>query len=242
MPESLFISDLHLDPERPEVTRLFHAFLERRAPQAEGLYVLGDLFEVWLGDDDESPFPNEICAALRALAARGTSVHLLGGNRDFLLGPAFAHRCEATLLPEPMVLDLHGTRTVILHGDSLCTDDVEYQQFRAQVRNPVWQRGFLGLPLAERWRMAQEVRAVSRENARNKPMEIMDVNRDAVRALFEARGVTRMIHGHTHRPARHEHDTAAGRAERWVLGDWHDTARILAVDAGGCRLESIGPV
>jgi UDP-2,3-diacylglucosamine hydrolase len=233
---TLFISDLHLSPERPEITALFLAFLRRQARSAEALYILGDLFEVWIGDDDTSPLANQVATALRALRDAGTRVLFIHGNRDFLLGRRYAERAGLELLPETRVIDLHGEPTLILHGDTLCTDDVDYQSFRVRVRNPRWQRRMLRLPLFLRRFQARRMRRASQRSTRTKPTHITDVNPGAVTAALREHGVRRMIHGHTHRPAIHEFELDGQTARRIVLGDWYHQGSMLQCDAAGCRL------
>jgi UDP-2,3-diacylglucosamine hydrolase len=235
---TLLISDLHLDEARPQATRCLLDLLAGRARGAAALWVLGDLFEAWVGDDDDAPWLVPVLDGFAALSKQ-VPLHVLHGNRDFLLGAAFCRRTGATLETEPVVLDLHGTRTVLLHGDALCTDDHAYQAFRAQVRRPAWQHGFLAKPLIERRDFAAQARAASQRENSNKDSYLMDVNAGAVAAAFEASGATRMIHGHTHRPARHALEVEGRACERWVLGDWHANGWVASVDAGGCRQEQI---
>ncbi len=230
----LFISDLHLKPESPHLAAILLELLDGRARTAQALYVLGDLFEAWPGDDDlDDPFNAPIVAAFRALGATGTRLHFQHGNRDFLLGPTFMEATGGTLLPEETVVDLAGTPTLLMHGDQLCTDDLAYQQFRAQVRNPLWQKGLLAQPLAARKHLARQLREGSDAAKSGKSMEIMDVNGDAVAAAFRRHGVQRMIHGHTHRPARHVHDVDGIPRERIVLSDWRESGYVLEIDGDG---------
>ncbi|MGD8384779.1 MAG: UDP-2,3-diacylglucosamine diphosphatase [Lysobacterales bacterium] len=229
---TLFISDLHLDDRRPETTALFFEFLQTQARHAETLYILGDLFEYWLGDDAAGACSEQVAAALSALAAAQVECYFMHGNRDFLLGADYARRAAITLLPQPHVIDLYGERVLLLHGDSLCTDDIAYQRFRKQVRNPAWQRDFLARPLRERSVLADEARAASDGYKQATAAEIMDVNQDAVEAEMSRHGVTRMIHGHTHRPAVHEFRSGNETARRFVLGDWYRQASVLSVRAG----------
>lgn len=236
---TLFISDLHLDPSRPAITELFLDFLAGKARAAEALYILGDLFEVWLGDDDPDPHHARVAEALAALAEAGTPVYFMVGNRDFLLGEAYARRAGMTLLAEPQQLDLHGTPTVILHGDVLCTDDTPYLQFRAMVRNPDWQRDFLSRPLEVRRALAGQVREESRNRGKSMTPEIMDVNAGAVTAVFSEHGVPRMIHGHTHRPDIHRLTVDGVARERIVLGDWYTQGSVLRVDDAGAELSAL---
>ena len=211
-PIALFISDLHLQAEMPRTAAAFFDFLERHARACPQLFLLGDIFEFWAGDDDMSPFNQQVIAALRAVADGGTRVHWIAGNRDFLVGDVFAEAAGLDLLPDPYLLG----NIVLTHGDALCTDDTAYMQFRAQVRNPQVQRQFLAQPLEQRKAFIAAGRKDSREAMRHKPESIMDVNADAVNALFSESGVKTMIHGHTHRPALHEYDDY----RRFVLPDW----------------------
>ncbi len=234
---TLFVSDLHLCPERPRTCRIFLEFLSGPARQAEALYILGDLFEYWAGDDDlDDPFNAGICAALRALSDTGVAVFFMAGNRDFLAGDAFARAAGLTRLPDPALIDLAGAATLLMHGDTLCTDDVDYQRFRAEARSPAWQQALLALPLAERKAHIEAMRRQSEAQKRIKPIEIVDVNPDAVLRSQTFHQWRRLIHGHTHRPAQHRLHIGGHACERWVLPDWHDTGAYLACDAGGCRL------
>lgn len=217
---ALFISDLHLDAARPEATQAFRRFLTDRAAQAKALYILGDLFEAWVGDDDDAPLAQEVIGALAELASGGTPAWLARGNRDFLIGADFARRSGVKLLDEHSVVELGGEPVLLMHGDSLCTDDHDYQQFRAMVREPKWQAQFLALPLAARRALAAQARDASRVSTSGKPMAIMDVNESAVAETMRASHVQRLIHGHTHRPATHRFDLNGAPATRFVLGDW----------------------
>ena len=238
---TLFVSDLHLDPERPAATELFGRFLEGEARNAGALYILGDLFEAWVGDDDPSTAGAFVADRLRALADSGVPVSFIRGNRDFLLGQEYAERAGMTILPDPAVVMLQGEPTLILHGDLMCTDDTAYQQFRAQTRDPRWQAEFLAQPLAARLAFAAQARAASKARygelqASGQSEAITDVTPTTVREWFKRYGVRRMIHGHTHRPAIH--DEGDGNT-RIVLGDWYEQGSVLRVDAGGARLESL---
>ncbi len=233
---TLFISDLHLDAARPAATEAFLGLLAGEARGADALYILGDLFEAWVGDDDPGEPGASACAALRALAGAGVPVFLMRGNRDFLFGPAMAARSGATLLPDPCVIDLHGTPTLLMHGDLLCSDDVAYQAFRAQVRAPDWQANFLAQPLAARQAFAAQARAASQAHQQGVSEAITDVAPATVAATMARYGVTRLIHGHTHRPAIHSLEVDGRRATRIVLGDWYDQASVLRVSADGCIL------
>lgn len=235
-----FISDLHLCPEQAETARAFQAYLRGPATGASDLWILGDLFEYWTGDDDlSSPFHAEMTAALAELAGTGTQLHVMVGNRDFLLGQTFALAAAAELVAEPVCISLMGETTVLMHGDSLCTDDVAYQQFRTMVRNPAWQAQFLAQPQVVRHKLAADLRAKSEMGKQEKADDIMDVNAEAVAAAFDAHAASRMIHGHTHRPARHALTVNGLPRERWVLADWHGQANWLQVDSSGWGLRSL---
>ena len=239
MAETLFIADLHLDPARPDAIALCHEFLTTRARHSAGLYILGDLFEYWIGDDQPVDGLTPVLDALAALGAAGVPVYCQHGNRDFLLGADFAARTGLTLLPEAVVVDLYGRPTLLLHGDTLCTDDHAYQALRRQLRDPAWQREFLALPLAERIRQARALRERSMSATREKDEAIMDVNPQAVAEAMRAHGVRHLIHGHTHRPAIHHFTLDDAPAERIVLGDWYRQGSVLSVDAAGARLETL---
>jgi UDP-2,3-diacylglucosamine hydrolase len=236
---TLFISDLHLEPTRPAITALFLDFLERRARRAEALYILGDLFEAWIGDDDDAELGGIIATALRALTDQGVPSYFLHGNRDFLLGERFAAASGIQLLPESVVIELAGERILLLHGDTLCTDDIEYQAFRAQVREPAWRARTLALPLAQRRALAGQLRETSRQATQQKAADITDVNPTAVDRVLRAHGVRRLIHGHTHRPAIHDGVLDGQPARRAVLGDWYDQGSVLVCDMAGWRLEPL---
>jgi len=209
MPGTLFISDLHLDPERPAITALFLDFLASRALEADAIYILGDLFEAWIGDDDTGSMNQAVCEGLKACALADTPVYVMHGNRDFLLGSGFAERCGCTLLEDPACIDLYGRPVLLMHGDLLCTDDTEYMAFRKMVRDPVWQQEMLAKPLNERRQMAQAMRANSREQTDGKPESIMDVNSDAVVRLMTENHVQRLIHG---QPAGQQRNTTFDHA------------------------------
>jgi UDP-2,3-diacylglucosamine hydrolase len=228
----LFVSDVHLHPSRPQTARRFGEFLAA-AKGAEALYILGDLFDAWAGDDDlPDPFNAGVCAALKALAEAGTQVFFLPGNRDFLVRQGFAAATGARIIADETVVDIGGVPTLLLHGDTLCTDDRAYADFRAQVRSDAWQRDFLARPLAERKAEIAELRARSEAGKRVKPAELMDTSAAAVADAYATHDVTRIIHGHTHRQAHH---VEAGR-ERWVLPDWDEgRGTALACDDAGCR-------
>jgi UDP-2,3-diacylglucosamine hydrolase len=237
MPHSLFISDLHLCASQPQLVAAFERFVAGPATQADAIYILGDLFEYWAGDDDlDAPFHRRITGQLHQLAERGIRLHLLHGNRDLLMGAALATACGAELLPDPTLVDLYGQPTLLSHGDVLCTDDAEYQAFRRQVRDPRWQAQFLAQPLAQRKAFIENVRAQSKAGKPQKSLQIMDVNADAVAALLRAHDYPRLIHGHTHRPARHLIEIDGRPCERWVLSDWGERGHALRCDAAGCTV------
>jgi len=233
---TLFASDLHLSPDRPAARAAFRAFAQGPARGAQAVYLLGDLFDWWVGDDQMAdPFVAGIVADLHSLSAAGVPLFIGHGNRDFMLGARFARATGATLLPEQQVLDLAGIRTVICHGDELCTDDTEYQAYRTRMRDPATQARLLRLPYFARRAIAWWLRRKSRDDKALKADQIMNVNDDAVVAALRAHDVQRMIHGHTHRPARHEHVVDGTTRERFVLADWHAQGQYLAVDAAGVR-------
>ena len=218
-----FISDLHLSPQSPGATALFLKYLAGPARQAESIFILGDFFEAWVGDDDiGDPFNARLVAALRDASDAGLRLFFLHGNRDFLLGPDFVDACGAQLLPAPYVLSLPSWQFVRSHGDALCTDDVEYQSFRRQVRDPQWQAAFLAKPLPERQAIAAQMRAGSEANKQGKAAYLMDINPRETDDFLRAHGYATFIHGHTHRPATHQHMVDGIHVERWVLADWHE--------------------
>jgi UDP-2,3-diacylglucosamine hydrolase len=247
VPVALFISDLHLQPSQPKTCAAFVEFLERHAMAAKALYILGDLFEYWVGDDDlASPFNAQVSAALARVSAAGVALYWIAGNRDFLVGQGFATATGATLLTEPFVATIAGQRIALLHGDAQCTDDVGYMEFRAQVRQPAWQQQFLALPLAQRHAIVAGLRKDSQALQSAKSTEIMDVAPQAIAHVFDSTATTVMIHGHTHRPALH----AQGGTRRYVLPDWdldakparggwialHADGSIHRIDANGAEL------
>jgi len=243
VPATLFISDLHLSGERPEINRRFFAFLREQAPRAAVLYVLGDLFEYWIGDEeldapDGDPLARKVAEAFGALSRGGVGVRLMHGNRDFLIGKRFCEVSGARLLQDPSVEKIGGARTLLMHGDTLCTDDIDYQAWRKVARSREWQQEFLAKPLPERRKVLQALREKSKEVVGAKPAEIMDVNDGAVREGLRAHSLTRLVHGHTHRPARHELEVDGRRCERWVLPDWYERGGYLAIDDAGPRLVS----
>lgn len=237
MPHTLFISDLHLCANRPQINSLFFEFLNTIASHAEALYVLGDLFEYWPGDDDlAEPLHTDVAAAFSHLNEIGVKLYLMHGNRDFLMGKAFCKATGMTMLPDPSIIDLYGTPTLLMHGDTLCTDDVNYQSFRAQVRSTNWQNAFLDKPLTERKTIIEGMRNKSKEAQAEKPDEILDVNPLAVYEALRAHGYPRLIHGHTHRPAKHLHFIDDKTCERWVLTDWYAHGGYLRCDQTGCEM------
>ena len=238
---TLFISDLHLSTARPDITRQFIAFLGGEARKADALYILGDLFEAWLGDDMVLPEYRDAIAAIKALSDSGVPVYVMHGNRDFLLQDGFAVMSGATLLDDPTVIDLYGVPTLLLHGDTLCTDDVEYQKFRAMVRNPDWQVAMLARSPEERLALAREYREMSQTETGGKDETIMDVNPQAVESLMREQGIYRMIHGHTHRPGIHDFKIGNRPARRIVLGDWYEQGSVLVCTPQGCELKGLEP-
>ena len=234
---ALFISDLHLSEERPEANERFIGFLEGEARAAEALYILGDFFEYWIGDDDlDSPFNAVMAGLLRRLVAGGVPVSLMHGNRDFLVGEAFCRATGAVLLPDPSVVEVHGERTLLAHGDTLCTDDHDYQAWRRVARSAEWQGEFLAQPREERRSRIQGLREKSKAVIQAKPAAIMDVNREAVIQALRAHGVRRLVHGHTHRAGRHEVLVDGQPCERWVLPDWYGPGGYLEIGPGAPRL------
>ena len=240
MKHSLFVADLHLGPERPQTTRIFEDFARRTAPRAEALYILGDLFEYWAGDDDLSdPHHAAVAHTLAELSRSGTAVFVMHGNRDFLIGQRFCRETGAQLIEDGTVTEIQGERVLLLHGDVLCTDDVSYQRLRRIVRNPVVQWIVRHLSLARRRALAQKMREGSRMHVKSTAAQIMDVNAEAVAKAFRESGVATMIHGHTHRPAVHSLEVDGSRVQRIVLGDWHTQGSVLERSAAGFELRSL---
>ncbi len=240
---SLFISDLHLAGERPVANEQFFRFLREEAARAGALYVLGDLFEYWAGDDELTdrqgdPLAAEVASGFKSLSKKGVQIRIMHGNRDFLVGAGFLAASGAQFLEDPSVMEIAGQPVALLHGDTLCTDDHDYQAWRRTARSEAWQREFLAKPLAARHSAVTGLRNKSKEVIAAKPVEIMDVSPEAVRQTFRLLGVRRMIHGHTHRPARHELEVDGARCERWVLPDWYGRGGYLALDDVGPRLVS----
>jgi len=236
---TLFVSDLHLEDNTPERTDWLLAFLSGPARTAEAVYILGDLFEFWIGDDALSDTAGLVSRGTSSLHDLGVPCYFMHGNRDFLVGKQYAAVAKLQLLPEACVVDLYGTPTLLLHGDTLCTDDLEYQAFRRQARNPEWQAAMLALSVSERLKLAQDARTASELHTGSTSMEIMDVNADAVSEAFRAHNVSRMIHGHTHRPAHHSVDLDGTSAERIVLADWYEAGSYLEVSTNGTVSRSL---
>jgi UDP-2,3-diacylglucosamine hydrolase len=230
---ALFISDLHLSEDRPAANERFIGFLEQPARAAEALYILGDFFEYWVGDDDlANPFNAVIAGLLRDLSRSGVALYFMHGNRDFLVGEGFCAATGAKLLEDPTLVDLGGEKTLLMHGDTLCTDDLDYQAWRRTARSAAWQQAFLAKPLAERRHAVLGMREKSKAVVQAKPEEIMDVNEDAVRQVLAQHGATRLIHGHTHRPGHHRVSIDKRQGERWVLPDWYGRGGYLKLVRG----------
>jgi UDP-2,3-diacylglucosamine hydrolase len=233
---ALFISDLHLSPARPGIAERFLRFVGEEARSASALFILGDLFDRWIGDDDaEDGFNRRLLDALRELAGRGVAVRLMHGNRDFLFSEGAARGGGLELLADPSLHDLFGTRTLLMHGDLLCTDDVRYQRYRARVRRPALIRAFLALPRAVRQAIGGGLRGMSEKEKRAKTPVIMDVNMGAVEQALRSHGYPRLIHGHTHRSGKHVHVVDGHACERWVLADWYERGSYLRCDERGCE-------
>lgn len=239
MTRALFISDLHLAAERPDTNEQFFRFLAEEARRADALYILGDLFEYWVGDDDLSdPLAAAVASGLKEVSESGVKVSFMHGNRDFLIAKGFCKATGATLIQDPTVVKFGKAPTLLMHGDTLCTDDHDYQNWRRTARSEEWQKDFLSKSLSKRHEAIQGLREKSKEVIAAKPAEIMDVNPEAVKDAFRRHRVKRLIHGHTHRPARHEVEVDGTRCERWVLPDWYGHGGYLALDDVGARLVS----
>ncbi|MDP3087107.1 MAG: UDP-2,3-diacylglucosamine diphosphatase [Methylotenera sp.] len=238
---SLFISDLHLCVSRPQITAAFLNFLKNTAVHAKALYILGDLFEYWAGDDDIDEVNHQsVVSAFRTLADVGVKLYFMHGNRDFLISSQFCISAKLTLLQDPCLIDLHGKPTLLSHGDDLCTDDATYQEFRRLVRDSNWQKEFLSLPLQSRKQQIETIRARSELEKSKKSAEIMDVNQDAVFNLLKKYDYPELfIHGHTHRPNQHSIQLDGHKITRWVLGDWYEQGSYLSCDQFGCKSESL---
>ena len=241
MRPTLFISDLHLCKERPRISRLFERFIADIAPTGESLYILGDLFEYWIGDDqlDLDPLAHDVARQLNALTASGTKIFFMHGNRDFLIGERFAREAGLEILTDPTLIDIDSSPVLLMHGDTLCTDDVAYQTFRHQVRSSGWQQATLAKPYPVRVALAQSIRSQSDTEKSMKPEAIMDVNAAAVDQAFRDYRYPVMVHGHTHRPARHEHLLDGRHCVRWVLQDWHEFGGYLANTGGEWQATTI---
>ncbi|WP_329740721.1 UDP-2,3-diacylglucosamine diphosphatase [Dyella sp. A6] len=240
MSATLFIADLHLDDSRPQITTLFERFLASDSVRdADALYILGDLVEAWIGDDDDAELLQRIAHATRAVHDAGVPVYFMAGNRDFLLGSDYAQRAGFSMLDDGTVHDLYGTPTLLMHGDLLCTDDVAYQTVRKQVRTPEWKAQVLGMPLEARRAFAAKARADSKAHTGSTMESIMDVNQDAVAEAMRQAGVTRLIHGHTHRPAVHSLEVDGQPAKRVVLGDWYEHGSMLEITPHHLQLRGL---
>jgi UDP-2,3-diacylglucosamine hydrolase len=236
-----FISDLHLTPQRQETTELFFNFLETLATGAEAVYILGDLFELWIGDDAaEAIGQSSVLTALRQATDQGVAIYFIHGNRDFLIGREFEQATGCRILPDPMRIKLGESRVMLMHGDSMCTDDTEHQQFRKIVNDPAWQSGFLKLPVEKRIELAMDARSQSALHKSMTSMEIMDVNPEAVVREMEALDVEILIHGHTHRPGIHKAVINNGQSTRIVLGDWYTQSSVLRYESGVFELSALG--
>jgi UDP-2,3-diacylglucosamine hydrolase len=234
---SFFVSDLHLSGTRPAANEAFFSFIEQKAPSAQALYILGDLFEYWIGDDDlGEPFHAVVAGFLRGLSRGGVALYVMQGNRDFLMGERFCEETGAQLLEDPAVVELAGVKTLLMHGDTLCIDDADYQDWRRVARSAPWQREFLSKPLAERRRAILELRERSKSAIRAKPAEVMDVNDDAVRNALRKHAVSRLVHGHTHKPGHHSIPVDGRLCERWVLPDWYGPGGYLEIGTSKPRL------
>lgn len=236
---TLFISDLHLSDERENITELFIKFLDQRASHADALYILGDLFEVWMGDDFIHPSYQQSISKMKQLSDDGLAIYVMHGNRDFLMTEQFSVMSGTTLIQDPYIIDLYGTPTLLMHGDTLCIDDIEYQKFRTMVRNPSFIEDFLSKPIEERLAIATKYREASKTETASKAMDIMDVNQQAVETMMQEQNVFQLIHGHTHRPAIHDFTSNNNKMKRIVLGDWYEQGSVLVCNESGCQLESL---
>jgi UDP-2,3-diacylglucosamine hydrolase len=236
---TLFVSDLHLEAERPDIGNQFIEFLKTEAMEADDLYILGDLFEAWVGDDDPNTHYAKIKMAIRKVVDKGVPVYFMHGNRDFMIGRQFANETGVEILKDPYPVDMYGQKALLSHGDALCTDDTQYQRVRLMTRNPDWQASILAKPLKERLRIAEEARRQSLERTLNMTMDIMDVNQDEVRRVIKEHGVDVLLHGHTHRPGIHSIDLGNRKAKRIVLGDWYRQGSVLRWDLRGPKLREM---
>ena len=233
-----FISDLHLSADRDDINQCLFEFLREQAPHADALYVLGDLFEVWIGDDDQNSFTVSIAEAFNTLRLSGVPIYFIHGNRDFLIRQRFAKQAGFTILPEQVVIDLYGEPTLIMHGDELCTKDIEYQIFRKKARSWWWPRIMLSLPLSTRRKIASKGRATSKQKQSKLSADIMDVTSEEVIKCMQKFAVKKLIHGHTHRPAIHPLEVNGQPAKRIVLGDWYDQGSVLKVSPEATELKA----
>jgi UDP-2,3-diacylglucosamine hydrolase len=238
MTQTLFVSDLHLDNKRPHIIAAFCRFLDE-CSSADALYILGDLFEYWIGDDDPAIGLEPAINAIQKLSNSGVPVYFIHGNRDFLIGKRFAKQTQCKILKEETVIDLYGTSTLIMHGDTLCTDDIAYQKFRAKARNPFIQKPLLMLSVKRRLKIAEGLRNKSKSATQEKPEEIMDVNQHTVEQVMQKHNVKHLIHGHTHRPAEHEFNLNGKKYQRIVLGDWYEHGSVLRCTPDSINLEII---
>jgi UDP-2,3-diacylglucosamine hydrolase len=236
---TLFVSDLHLEADRPDIGNQFIEFLKTEAMEADDLYILGDLFEAWVGDDDPNTHYAKIKMAIRKVVDKGVPVYFMHGNRDFMIGRQFANETGVEILKDPYPVDMYGQKALLSHGDALCTDDTQYQRVRLMTRNPDWQASILAKPLKERLRIAEEARRQSLERTLNLSMDIMDVNQDEVRRVIKEHGVDVLLHGHTHRPGIHSIDLGKRKAQRIVLGDWYKQGSVLRWDLRGPKLREM---
>ena len=234
----LFISDLHLEQERPDISQAFENFLASKAAHAQALYILGDFFNVWLGDDLDRDPASRVAESLNTLSRQGLAIYLMHGNRDFLIGERFAGACGARLISEPYLLKAFDHKVLLMHGDVLCTDDTDYMAFRRQVRDPDWQASFLAMPAEARIEFAAKARETSKAMNSNKAEDIMDVTASAVEQVMQDHAVNELIHGHTHRPAVHSLQINGKEARRYVLGDWDKNPRYVQLDETGLNLET----
>lgn len=238
MAQTLFVSDLHLDPKRPHIIAAFCRFLNEQS-NVDALYILGDLFEYWIGDDDPATGLESVISSLHKFSSTGTLLYFIHGNRDFLIGKRFAKETQCKILSEETVIDLYGTPTLIMHGDTLCTDDIAYQKYRKKAHNPIIQKTVLMLSVKLRLKIADGLRKKSKSAIQEKPEEIMDVNQQAVEQVMQKHNVLQLIHGHTHRPAEHEFTINDATYKRVVLGDWYEHGSVLRCAPDSMSLETI---
>jgi len=239
---TLFISDLHLCKDRPAINALFLDFLATQTKSIDALYILGDLFEVWIGDDVVTPEDNAILSELKNITQNAIPVYVMHGNRDFLLAEQFCEQSGCQLIPDPSIIDLYDVPTLIMHGDTLCTDDTAYQQFRNMVRNETWQTQFLAMTVSQRQAIALKYRNESKTQTQQKAPEIVDANQQAIETVMQENKVLHLIHGHTHRPGTHHFELNNNTAQRIVLGDWYKQGSVLVVDESGYQLKTLALV